>query len=360
MVRIKVKDFLKKCDNCDGIICFGTGKHFRNILSVIDKKIAQKIICIVDNDVLKHGQTITIGEKEININSLSEFMLKDFKNKLLLITPIKSDDIVEQLNEIKEFDKLEYVLGSAFYNIYLDEKAKSVKIPSNLKVTTEKYIPKKIHYCWFGGNPLPEKFQKYIDTWKKYCHDYEIIEWNESNYDVEKNLFMKQAYEHKKWAFVSDVARLDVIYNYGGLYMDSDVEVLSNLDDFLYNNCFFGFESSISCTALFGAEKNNGFIKKLLDYYDEKAFVDECGVYDMTPNSTIWFDFLKSVGFKANGEYQHMNGITLYPEKVLSGKSVLTKHISMTKDTKAIHHFSGSWVDKSNDNILKSMQWEYE
>jgi len=148
--------------------------------------------------------------------------------------------------------------------------------------------------------------------------------------------------------------------NYGGLYMDSDVEVLSNLDDFLYNNCFFGFESSISCTALFGAEKNNGFIKKLLDYYDEKAFVDECGVYDMTPNSTIWFDFLKSVGFKANGEYQHMNGITLYPEKVLSGKSVLTKHISMTKDTKAIHHFSGSWVDKSNDNILKSMQWEYE
>ena len=366
MVRIKVKTFLEKYDKYDGIICFGSGKIFRNILSVIDEDMQKRIIGVVDNDASKHGQTITIGEKEIHINSLSEFMLEDLKNKLLIITPVKSDDIVKQLNEIKEFDNLEYIWGSAIYETYLDEKAKLVEVPSNLKTTTEKYIPKIIHYCWFGGNPLPKEFQKYIDSWKKYCPDYEIIEWNESNYDIEKNLFMKQAYEHKKWAFVSDVARLDVIYNYGGLYMDSDVEVLSNLDDFLYNNCFFGFELPTSCTSLFGAEKNNVFIKKLLDYYDKRAFVDENGVYDMTTNAKIWFDFLERAGFKANGEYQHKNGITLYPEKVLSGKSLCTLQVSTTENTKAIHHFAGSWIDDKfeDENIYniwkKSMQWEYD
>ena len=92
-------------------------------------------------------------------------------------------------------------------------------------------IPKKIHYCWFGGNPMPEKDKKCIESWKRYCPDYEIIRWDESNYDVSKNRYMKEAYEEKKWGFVPDYARLDIIYNEGGIYLDTDVELVKNLDD---------------------------------------------------------------------------------------------------------------------------------
>ena len=101
-------------------------------------------------------------------------------------------------------------------------------------------IPKKIHYCWFGGNPLPELAIRCIESWKKYCPDYEIIRWDESNYDVTKNKYMYQAYENKRWGFVPDYARLDIIYNYGGIYLDTDVELLNSLDDLLDQKCFLG------------------------------------------------------------------------------------------------------------------------
>ena len=97
-------------------------------------------------------------------------------------------------------------------------------------------IPKVIHYCWFGGNPLPDEAKRCIDSWKKYCPDYKIIEWNESNYDVNSNEYMKAAYNEKKWAFVSDYARVDVVYRYGGIYMDTDVELIKPLDKFLYQS----------------------------------------------------------------------------------------------------------------------------
>ena len=104
-------------------------------------------------------------------------------------------------------------------------------------------IPKVIHYCWFGKNELPEDAKRCIASWKKFCPDYEIIEWNETNYDVRKNKYMSDAYDEKKWAFVSDYARIDIIYNYGGIYLDTDVELLRPLDELLKDKMFCGWES---------------------------------------------------------------------------------------------------------------------
>ena len=120
-------------------------------------------------------------------------------------------------------------------------------------------IPKVIHYCWFGGNPIPEKDRRYIEGWKEKCPDYEIIEWNERNYDVSKNKYMAQAYEEKKWGFVSDYARLDLVYQYGGIYFDTDVELLKPLDNLLELEMFCGFESTkyVNFGIGFGAEKEN-------------------------------------------------------------------------------------------------------
>ena len=131
-------------------------------------------------------------------------------------------------------------------------------------------IPKKIHYCWFGGNPLSEETKKYIETWKKYCPDYEIIEWNEKNFDVTKIPYVREAYESKKWAFITDYVRLYVMYTYGGIYMDTDVEVLKPLDSLLDLKGFSGFENETSIpTGIMAAKKGLPVIKNLMDEYNE-------------------------------------------------------------------------------------------
>lgn len=136
-------------------------------------------------------------------------------------------------------------------------------------------IPKIIHYCWFGHNEKPEIITKCIESWKKHCPDYQIIEWNESNFDISSNQYMKEAYDAKAWAFVSDVARLMIVYKYGGIYMDTDVELSSSLDDWLNLGAFYIFESSryIASGLGFGATKNHSSVKKMLDFYDSHTFL---------------------------------------------------------------------------------------
>ena len=149
-------------------------------------------------------------------------------------------------------------------------------------------IPKIIHYCWFGGNPLPKSAEKCIKSWKKYCPDYEIIEWNESNFDINSNQYVREAYENKKYAFVTDYVRLYAMYNYGGIYMDTDVEVLKPLDCFLDNHAFSGFESSgYIPTGLMASEKEFPLFRELLKYYGNRAFVNPDGSFDTTTNTLV-------------------------------------------------------------------------
>ena len=149
-------------------------------------------------------------------------------------------------------------------------------------------IPKIIHYCWFGRNDKSPLAEKCIDSWEKYCHDYEIKEWNEDNFDINCCQFVKEAYATKKWAFVADYARLYILKEYGGIYMDTDVEVIRPLDDFLVNFAFAGIEheSNIS-TALIGSEANNPWITYLLTYYDNRRFIRLHGKCDTTTNVEI-------------------------------------------------------------------------
>lgn len=133
-------------------------------------------------------------------------------------------------------------------------------------------IPKKIHYCWFGKNPLPNEVKKCIESWKLFCPDYEIIEWNEENYDVFKIDYMAEAYKAEKYAFVSDYARLDIIYNNGGIYLDTDVELIRPLDDLLHHSCYLGMElpGRVATGLGFGAVKGNNFLYENMKYYEHK------------------------------------------------------------------------------------------
>ena len=144
-------------------------------------------------------------------------------------------------------------------------------------------IPKIIHYCWFGGKPLPEDAKKYIESWEKYCPDYKICRWDESTFDINEIPYVKEAYEAKKWAFITDYVRLYVLKNIGGIYMDTDVEVIKNLDCFLNEKGFSGFEKIDAVpTGIMAAEKNHPFIIELLHDYDNLHFLKDDGTLDLS------------------------------------------------------------------------------
>ena len=212
-------------------------------------------------------------------------------------------------------------------------------------------IPKKIHYCWFGGKELPEDVKSYIETWKKYCPDYEIIEWNENNFDVTQNQYCKEAYEAKKWAFVSDYARFWILYKYGGIYFDTDVEVVRPLDDLLQYNWFSGFESEDRIqTGTMGAGWNSTVIKIFLDNYNERHFIKDDGSFDLTTNVEVMTKLLKEkYKVQLNNTRQIFdNNSLLLPFDYLCAKSFFTGEISKTENTYTIHHFKGTWRTKND------------
>lgn len=210
-------------------------------------------------------------------------------------------------------------------------------------------IPKIIHYCWFGGNPIPKEFKKYMKSWKKFCPDYEIKEWNESNFDFNSHPFVKEAYKNKKWAFVSDYVRLWVVYNYGGIYLDTDVELLKSLDDLLNNNFYIGIEQSdlrVNTGLGFGAEKKNEIVRELLSVYDDVNYDNN----DLNNFSCpiLNTNVLSRFGYQNKDENQFLkNGsIIIYSSEYFDPISPSTKNNNLSSSTYSIHHYSASWLSK--------------
>lgn len=207
-------------------------------------------------------------------------------------------------------------------------------------------IPKKIHYCWFGGNPLPESAKLYIETWKKYCPDYEIIEWNEKNFDINKNQYCKEAYEAKKWAFVSDYARFWILYEYGGLYFDTDVEVIKPLDSIIEKGPFMGCERDVErngATAI-AVAPGLGLYKEILDLYEGLHFKNEDGSLNLKTVVQYTTEILVKHGLKNTNQIQKCAGIYIYPREYFCPKNIDTGALEITENSYTIHHFEGSWL----------------
>jgi mannosyltransferase OCH1-like enzyme len=215
-------------------------------------------------------------------------------------------------------------------------------------------IPKKIHYCWFGGKPKPQSVLNYIESWRRFCPNYEIIEWNEDNFNISDNIYCKEAYDSKKWAFVSDVARLSALYQEGGIYLDTDVEVKKSLDDLLDNKGFFGFEVPIYVgTNIIGACKGNEFIKSLLNDYDERRFIKLDGDLDTTTNVEVTTKLAKEMGLALNGQQQTINGVTFYPQEYFCPYDYTTGRMTKSKLTYSIHWYNQTWISPKNRRRLK-------
>ena len=214
-------------------------------------------------------------------------------------------------------------------------------------------IPKIIHYVWVGHNPKSKLIQECIATWKEKLPDYQFIEWNEDNFDVESVRFTKEAYEAKKWAFVSDYVRLYALFSEGGIYLDTDNELLKSMDAFLSNQMFTGFESKDSpVTAVIGAEKGNAIIKGLMNAYTDRSFMtegeDEKLVFQT--NTLEISDYFMRIGIKPNGKLQCSQGLTVYPQIVFCPNNMSRIWNKTSNKSYAIHHFDQSWKEESIEN----------
>lgn len=206
-------------------------------------------------------------------------------------------------------------------------------------------IPKVIHYCWFGRGQMPKLALKCIESWKKYCPDYEIKEWNEDNFDLDMYPYVREAYDTRKFAFVTDVVRLYALYHEGGIYMDTDVEVIKPLDSLLAYDAVSGFESPTQIqTGLMASRDGHPLFKELLDEYNGIHFVRPDGTLDITTNVIRISNTCREYGLRLDNTLQTVRGFTLLPKDFLCPIEHEGHRLVLTPNTLCIHHFAGSWV----------------
>ncbi len=207
-------------------------------------------------------------------------------------------------------------------------------------------IPKIIHYCWFGGNPFSDMERDCIESWRQHCPDYEIIEWNESNVDLSKCQFAQDALKDKKWAFVSDYVRNMVVYEYGGIYFDTDVKVIKSLDPLLELDAFGAFEDEWTmATGLgFGAAKHNSIVKEFMESYHDLSYYDENGNPNPALAPAVTTEIMVKHGLQLyNNVIQQVEDFTVFPIDYFCPLDIRVNKMKITENTYSIHYYSASW-----------------
>lgn len=215
-------------------------------------------------------------------------------------------------------------------------------------------IPKKIHYCWFGRGEMPELAMKCIESWHKFMPDYEYKLWNEDNFDINCNQYVKEAYEAKKYAFVTDYVRLYALYTEGGIYMDTDVEVLKSFDPLLHLNGFIGFEGTKRKhigTGTIACQPNGDWVSEQIHAYDDASFILTNGSYDLTTNPIRITRIMVQNGFVQNGVEQDYKDMHIFPTEYFCPRQT-TGEFFLTDNTFSDHHFMGSWNNNSNSGLI--------
>lgn len=217
-------------------------------------------------------------------------------------------------------------------------------------------IPKTIHYCWLSDDPYPELIKKCIDSWMVYLTDYQFVLWDRQRSETINCEWVRQTIAKKKYAFAADYIRIYALSNYGGIYLDADVELLGSLDSFLKHNFFIGFEYNNDLEpAIFGTVAGHSWLTCLLNYYQNRSFIKKDGTIDTKPLPTIFNETALQYGFKANGKMQYINNkdIVVFPCEFFSPKNIYFKKVKTTSNTVSVHHFDGSWLIKNKKHMIK-------
>ncbi len=343
--------------------CFGAGKIFDSFIKEFaNLNFENNIKAVVDNNLNRFEYPMKIVNCiHIPIISFGQ-MLNDIEEcDCILITTLMYEEVIEQIQNTDKLQRIPCYIYPIMRIDQYDNNRLKVKVPSKLSMYEKIQIPKVIHYCWFGRKEIPIRYRKWMGTWKHYCPDYDIVEWNEDNYDVHKSRYIHQAYELQKWAFVSDYARVDIINQYGGVYLDTDVELIRNIDEMLKNDAFCGFESNqfVSYGLGFGAKKDNDIVGEIREYYDQMDFVLEDRTLNQINCPVIQTEVMKRHGLVCNGEFQIVDGMAVYPPRILCGMSPYSFRVECNPlHTYAIHHFDASWLDNRQRklSLISSMK----
>ena len=214
-------------------------------------------------------------------------------------------------------------------------------------------VVKKIHYCWFGGNPLSNIIKKCIASWKEVCPDYEIVEWNETNFNIHCCRYVEEAYNNKKWAFVSDYARFKILYENGGIYVDTDVELIKSISDL--PETFVGFESDklVASGLIRGACIGDTICKEMIASYEADRFVLDDGSLNTKTVCVRETEILQKYGLELNGKLQTVGKTTVFPIEYFCPKDFVTGVLNITENTYSIHHYDSSWYSEEDKYTLR-------
>lgn len=346
MNKMNLDEFKKYIYNRK-ILCFGCGIQGKRMAAYLENwGLDAQLIAYIDNSQNKIGTIYYYHDKKYPILSLKSAEEQYGTDCIILVTCLDFRSIYKQIEA--ESNYREYVsIDEISDNQLMDSDYNEV-----IKESDQQLIPKKIHYAWFGDKK-PDKIKSNIENWKKMCPDYDFYEWNDSNYDITVNKYMKQAYEQKKWGFVPDYLRLDVIYQEGGIYLDTDIQMLKRPDELLYQKCFACTDASLTMNlgSGFGATKNTEIIKLLRDYYDNVEFVHKDGTIDNTSCNSHSFQVLEKFGYKITDKLQCIHGMNIYP-MIFQGAAQHTRRCYVTNKTFWIHYGDMSWLDKRFDERL--------
>lgn len=334
-----------------GIILIGAGRVAQSIVDSLELNFR----FAVDNSLSKQGTELK--GKCITVPVYDWQYLREHCNNddVLLITPVFADDLLKQIGADDTLCDKEVYLYSYIWSIQWDiDRIKASQVPFEITKGSMPIIPKTIHYFWFSGDPYPDKVKRCIDSWHKYCPDFEFRKWDLDSYQTD-NQFCNEALSKGIWAFASDYGRCDVLYKYGGIYLDTDVEVVKSLDDLLYDGGFFCFESArgVDPGSGMGAVRGHSVFEEIRKKYESIHFINEDGSENRVNILDQYTSVLIGHGLVTNGEYQIIGDIAVYPPLVFSPYSYRTGIDSRYEKTYAVHHWVSAWRSVSQKREIE-------
>ncbi len=339
-VITSIDQFLK--ENSDRpVILFGAGRRAFRIVNTYNLRYK----FAVDSNNTRRGCTIKGKYGCVGIEGWDYLMSHYEKNDIILITPEIGYREIEQIINAR-LDSPEIYVFSYMVAVQWDvDRIRTSKRMFNITKGEHPKVPRIIHYFWFSGDPYPEKVKRCLDSWHKYCPDYEFKLWDLNNYKTD-NVFCNEALSKRVWAFASDYGRCDVLYRYGGIYLDLDVELLKPLDDLLYDEGFFCFESAygVDPGSGMGCVKGNPIWKEIRQKYENIHFINEDGSYNKVNIVNQYTSVLENHGLVKDGCYQNVDGVAVYPPLVFSPYSYQTGIDSRYEKTYGVHHWVSAWI----------------
>lgn len=325
------------------VFCFGAGIQGERMGEfLVDAGLGAQLLGYIDNYKAGTGSCVAVDDCQYPILSLDEALQQLGEDTFILITAYHFEEIYAQLAAADPEDRI----AVTSYAEISEQVFRQSDYPAVCRDYDTPVIPKVIHYVWVGGEK-PLAVRENIAAWHRLCPDYEIVEWNEHNYDMGKCAYLKEAYESGLYGYVPDYLRLDVVYEQGGIYLDTDIELLRNLDDLLYQDAFGCVDGTLTWNAGsgFGARPRMEILRVCRDYYQNRHFRNEDGTIDRRSCNSHQYETLRARGYRITGEFSCLDGMNIYP-MIFQGYNYLMNSEYVTDKTYWIHHGNLSWFHK--------------